>query len=494
MRISSWTLRRAAGFLLAALLLTAAIGAPDPAAAQFRMGGFGPVGGFRGHRFGGGPWRYPPAWAMRRFVYRPCAWSGRSRLTWCPGHRAVIGRIIVRNIDAQAHRRPRGGAARHWTPPSGERRFVPGEVITELLPGASAQAVQRIARRYDLTLLEWQRFPLIGGTLYLWRVGGGRSVTDVLGALGGERLVASAQPNYLFTLQEQPVAANAQGDDAQYVLGKLQVVAAHRLATGKNVLVALIDSQIDARHPDLYGAMAKSFDALGGGQNPAAHGTAMAGAIAAHGRLLGIAPGVRLLAARAFKDAPGGAMGTSFAIYKCLQWAADRGARVVNMSFVGPADPDLHRMLAAAYVRDMVLIAAAGNAGANSAPLYPAADPDVIAVTATDSDDKIYQMANRGRYIAVAAPGVEILAIAPGQSYQVTTGTSVAAAHISGVAALLLERKPSLKPGNIRAIIVASAEALGLAGRTSDLGTGLANAYRALMLVDKSFGKTAVAK
>ena len=84
------------------------------------------------------------------------------------------------------------------------------------------------------------------------------------------------------------------------------------------------------------------------------------------------------------------------------------------MSFVGPADPEMHRMLAAAYAKDMVLIAAAGNAGPNSAPLYPAADPDVIAVTATDSNDRLYNMANHGAYIAVAAPGVEILALAPG--------------------------------------------------------------------------------
>lgn len=74
------------------------------------------------------------------------------------------------------------------------------------------------------------------------------------------------------------------------------------------------------------------------------------------------------------------------------QWRA----RIVNMSFAGPADPTLHRMLAAAYAKDMVLIAAAGNAGPNSAPLYPAADPDVIAVTATDSNDGLYNMANRG--------------------------------------------------------------------------------------------------
>jgi len=246
----------------------------------------------------------------------------------------------------------------------------------------------------------------------------------------------------------------------------------------------VIDSEIDAKHPDLGTTIVKSFDALGGEAKLHQHGTAIAGAIAAHGKLLGIAPGAKLLAVRAFDDTPGEAKGTSFAIYKGLQWAADNGARVVNMSFAGPADPALHRMLAAAYDKDMVLIAAAGNAGPNAAPPYPAADPDVIAVTATDSHDGLFNMANRGRYVAVSAPGVEILVLAPGDSYQITTGTSVAAAHVSGIAALLLERKPQLHPSDVRKIIAAAAKPLGPSGPDSDFGAGLANAYQAVLSLD----------
>ena len=79
------------------------------------------------------------------------------------------------------------------------------------------------------------------------------------------------------------------------------------------------------------------------------------------------------------------------------------------------------------------------------APLYPAADPDVIAVTATDADDKLFEQANRGTHIAVAAPGVAILAAAPDEGYQMQSGTSFAAAQVSGVAALLLERNPQAR-------------------------------------------------
>ena len=125
-------------------------------------------------------------------------------------------------------------------------------------------------------------------------------------------------------------------------------------------------------------------------------------------------------------------------------------------------------------------------AARKSAPLYPAADPDVIAVTATDSDDHIFTMANRGRYIAVAAPGVDILALAPGDAYLFTTGTSIAAAHVSGIAALLLELNPSLTPGDIRAILMATAKPIGPPRPDSDFGAGLVNAYRAVTWLDRN--------
>ena len=128
------------------------------------------------------------------------------------------------------------------------------------------------------------------------------------------------------------------------------------------------------------------------------------------------------------------------------------------MSFAGPRDPSLARALKAAYDKGIVLIAAAGNAGPKSPPLFPGADPYVIAVTATDINDKLFTGANRGKYISVAAPGVDILVPAPEGEYQITTGTSVAAAEVSGIVALLLERNPKLTPADIRRILTASAK------------------------------------
>ena len=158
------------------------------------------------------------------------------------------------------------------------------------------------------------------------------------------------------------------------------------------MLVAVLNSGVDEKHPELAGAIAQTYDTLPGPLTPHKHGTAIAGLIAAHGKLTGAAPAARILAIRAFNPTAKGADGTTFNILKGIDWAAANGARVINMSFAGPSDPALHRSLEAAHKKGIVLVAAAGNAGPKSPPLYPAADANVIAVTATDADDKLFAL------------------------------------------------------------------------------------------------------
>jgi len=146
-----------------------------------------------------------------------------------------------------------------------------------------------------------------------------------------------------------------------------------------------------------------------------------------------------------------GTESTTFNILLGLDWAAKR-VRVINMSFAGPRDPSAERALKNAHDKGIVLIAAAGNAGPKSPPLYPGAYPSVIAVTATDANDKLFTGANRGRYIAVAAPGVDILTTVPHGHYDFFSGSSFAAAQVSGVVALLLEREPKLTPVQVAAL------------------------------------------
>jgi subtilisin family serine protease len=237
---------------------------------------------------------------------------------------------------------------------------------------------------------------------------------------------------------------------------------------------------VDPAHPDLAGAIISNFDAATGDTAPHPHGTGMAGAIAARRTLLGTAPRVDLLTVRAFTKTATTPEGTTFSILKGLDWAIEQGARVINMSFAGPPDPRLRDAILKTSRLGVVLVAAAGNAGPRSPPLFPGADPGVIAVTATDIDDALFPGANRGSYISVAAPGVDVLVPGPEGTYQLTTGTSVAAAEVSGVVALMLQRNPSLTPADVRRILMRTAKPLGPKGRERDFGSGLVDALAAV--------------
>jgi hypothetical protein len=384
----------------------------------------------------------------------------------------------------RASRRGPSGA-----PPANERRLMPDEVVIELSNSVTPQTIDALQRRFRLERLDQQRLQLTGTTFYRWRIPDRRSVAAVVRAVEGDRVVTSAQPNYLFTLQQneaktaetQTTEPKTEGDPAQYELAKLRLPQAHALASGDRILVAVIDSGIDASHPELTGTVVQTYDAL---ETPAAahkHGTAIAGLIAAHGKLMGSAPRAQILAIRAFDPSATGAEGNTFSILRSLDWAAANGARVINMSFAGPADPAVHRSLEAARKKGIVLVAAAGNAGAKSLPLYPAADANVIAVSATDADDKLFEQSNRGRHIAIAAPGAQIMVAITDGGYELSSGTSYSAAEVSGIVALMLERKPDLTPDKVRAILLATAKDLGPKGHDIMFGAGLADAYAAVM-------------
>ena len=364
-----------------------------------------------------------------------------------------------------------------------DRRTVASEIVAEIDGALSDAQADELARRHGLVRLESQNFPLIGGTIGLFRVTDRRPVETARGELATEAGVRSAQPNFRYVLQEQKQEQKAvtEGDPAQYALAKLRLPEAHTLAHGANVIVAVIDSGIDVRHPELAGAIAASFDALGSKEGPHVHGTGIAGAIVAHARLMGSAPAAKILAIRAFGVAHSGAESSSFVILKGLDYAASHGAQIINMSFAGPKDALIERGIAAVAAKGIVMVAAAGNAGAKSPPLYPAANENVIAVSATDDQDRLFSASNRGGYVAVAAPGVDIFLPAPDDKYQMTSGTSFSAAYVSGIAALALERNPALKPDDVRAILMKTARDLGAPGRDDLFGAGEADAYATVM-------------
>lgn len=370
-------------------------------------------------------------------------------------------------------------------PAADEPGVVPGEVLVTFGPSAPRDAADGLARRARLRLIASERFTLVPITLHRYAIGPGRGVAAVVRALRADPQVEAAQPNHAYALVGDATPSLA---GAQYAVSKLRLVEAQEAATGRDIPVAVIDSGVDAAHPALAGALARSWDAIGKGAVPPGsahgHGTAVAGLVGARGPLASPAPEARLLAIRAFTGAgearPSGAQGTTVHVLRAVDWAAEAGARVVNMSFAGPADALLSRFLAAGSGRGTIYVAAGGNAGAQAPPLYPAADPSVIAVTATDAEDRLYRHANRGGHICIAAPGTDILAAMPGGGYGLLSGTSMAAPAIAGIAALLLQADPTLTPARLRDALMRGARDLGAPGPDPEFGAGLADARATL--------------
>jgi len=366
-----------------------------------------------------------------------------------------------------------GGAPSVTLPPPGETRFVADQVVIFSSGALTPEAVADILKRNRLTQIESTEIALIDRTLRIWHIADGRSVAEVETGLASENGLGAVQPNFVYGLADEAAPSPPPG---LYALDNLRVEPALDLVGGARVKVALIDTAVDGRHPDLAGAVAESFDAIGSGApHSLAHGTAMAGAIVGHGQVRGVAPSVELLSARAFdSDGAGGALGNSATIMKAIDWSVRSGAAVINMSFAGPKDPSLHAALATAVRRGVAAVGAMGNAGPHSPPLYPGADENVIAITATDADNKPYADANVGAYVAAAAPGVDVLLPTQENGYSLETGTSVSAALASGVVALALERQPKATVTQIRNWLVGSARPIG--ADKAHVGAGLIDA------------------
>jgi Subtilase family len=417
----------------------------------------------------------PPCGTRRHgHRFRPCPGGGRNPIITIPVPGSGDGRPYLRSLDTRQERTPPTRAA--TTSPAAARQLL------VLLAQNQPTAVEaQIASAYRLQRLSGSAIPLLGARAQVYRIDDRRSVQSVIAALTADPRVMLVQRNLVY--QRQGTAGSEAIRAAQYGLDKIGAPRAHELSTGRGIRIAVIDTGIDADHPDLQGAIIETFDAIGSKDpRPDMHGTAIAGIIRAHGLVMGVAPDATLLAARAFETAPrrGLPESTSFILLRALDWSVRHGANIVNLSFSGDRDPAMQRVVAEAARRNVILVAAAGNGGPKAAPSYPAAYPQVIAVTAHDSADHLYIHANRGAYIAVAAPGVDILVPILKHGHMFMSGTSMSSAYVSGIMALLLERAPNLSAEDAARILMDTAGDLGAPGRDNEFGAGRVDARAAL--------------
>lgn len=365
-------------------------------------------------------------------------------------------------------------------------KFVPNRVVLFALPkgGESAETILKsVASRYALSLIEMTRLPSVGGAMGAYKIVGRRDVMDVVGKIQQDGRVL-AQPNFIF----EALAADPEAR-LQYGPAMLGTTRLRGRLTGKGVKIAILDTGVDAEHEDLAGRVADYRDVVNGKSKPTAdlHGTAVAGIIAAitdNGKGgAGIAPGASLVVVKVIEPRSAGSLeGTSTTdrIVKGLDAAILSGAGVVNLSIGGPKDEIVGRLINAAIKKNILVVAAAGNGGPQGRPPYPAVHPGVMAVTAIDKASRPYSAATPGDFISLAAPGVEVFSTAPDSKYRLVSGTSFAAAHVSAVAALLLEANTSLTADKVREAIVSGAVDIGPKGKDPQTGYGRLDVCKAV--------------
>jgi Subtilase family len=343
------------------------------------------------------------------------------------------------------------------------KRHRPRELLAEVGQETSESVKQELAREYGAEIVEVGFAELTGVRIWHFTLRPGRELRQTLIALLQDRRVMSVQPNYVYT----PVQGAPQDGEPASGHGGAQASppAEGQPPSGAGVKLAIIDTCVEDNHDELKGSVASSFSALDQVSSRCQaedHGTAVASLIAGHAKLRGTAEGASILSAQAFKFSAedNEVDATTREIWLSLVWAAKSGAQVMNLSFAGPPDPEIERAVAAAYRKGITLIAAAGNAGPSSPPLYPAAYPEVIAVTATDGRQGIYSAANRGKYISVSARGVDVLAAHINNTYGMESGTSFAAAEVSGIVASILEKRPDAGPDEVRKALQNTAAAV----------------------------------
>ena len=256
---------------------------------------------------------------------------------------------------------------------------------------------------------------------------------------------------------------------------------------GTGVVVAIADTGIDYNHEDLHNRVIEGWNYVNNDSDPMddfGHGTHVAGIIAANHNnigVVGVAPGASLLNMKMCNSA--GACSYDDAAAAIID-SANSGAKIISMSWGGPDDPTLKAAIQYAFAQGVLLVAAAGNN--NGGPIsYPAAYPEVMAVTATDINDKIASFSNIGPKAEISAPGVGILSTVPTGScslcnpsgYMSLSGTSMATPHVSGTAALIFSAYPGLNASQVRKRIDDYAIDLGTPGRDSTFGFGRIDAY-----------------
>ena len=311
----------------------------------------------------------------------------------------------------------------------------------ELARSERERLARHIARTYRLSFVDQWPMPMIGMDCFVMEVTDGRSSAAAAEQVARDSEVAWAEPVSVYQAQSAARPPNDPLFQAEPAAAQWDLADLHRIATGRGIRIAVIDSGIEATHPDLAGQVIVNRNFVDGETERAErHGTGVAGIIAAKADngigIAGIAPDARLLGLRACSQrdsAGGGTVCDSFSLAKALYFAIEQKADVINLSLSGPSDLLLGELVKTALGHGSVVVAAFDRRKADGG--FPASVPGVIAVS-----DAPVASARGQVYIA---PGRDVPTTQPGGRWFLVNGSSYAAAHVSGLVALVRQRRRS---------------------------------------------------
>ena len=285
--------------------------------------------------------------------------------------------------------------------------------------------------------------------------------------IGGDR--ADVDLNHLYTAGV-PNSADSTAEAAG--LAPRELLTLPTDLSDLSLRIGIIDSSVDQTHSAFSGASITTRRFIKNDTPPNFHGTAIASIIASNDpSALGLAPRAELFAAEVFDETEErGEFASTVSLIKALNWLITEQVSVINISLAGPPNRLLETALARVRERGVLAIAAAGNGGPMAQPMYPAAYPEVVAVTATDDRGRAFRLANRGEYVDIAAPGVNIRHAQAGGGYAASSGTSYAVPFVAVAAARLLQSNS--EPATMLDALYSSAIDIGAPGRDQIYGYG----------------------